>query len=176
MAWWIGYAKAGQEFAVRDDAQALGLDVRVGRVLESRRVGNARRETAYDRPHAPNYFFALVTDDQWHQLHRLKHVGTLRLIPKGEERSVLAYLDALEADYAERSARVAMGERLSSYQDGDLVRITHGALAGSLAKFRALVDAARDIDVRVAVEVGNIAGVPITMKMDPHHISREAAE
>lgn len=112
--------------------------------------------------------------------HRLLTATPPEWVRKGELiqiGGVLAFLDALDADYLDRVRRHRMGQRVGHYQPGDSIRIMEGSLAGRLATFKHLVDASGfDRDVRLVAEVGSLGGKALDVVLDPLHVAKHAAE
>ena len=184
MTWWIGYARAGREFRVASAIRRLGAKVRLGRRADAKRVPTKRLPRLVRAPYLPNYIFIDATDEQWHAIHAaqargygpLKHLApTMTLVPNPSRRGVIAFLDALDADYRARLRRHREGEKVGRYEPGESIRLLEGSLAGQLATFVALVDASGfDRDVKVEAEVGTLGGVPLRIRVDALHVTRAA--
>ena len=82
---WIGYAKAGREFEVAEAIAATGASASVPRKVEAKRVPTKRRPVPVTMPYLANYVFIDCTAEQWHAIHRIKHLAaTMRQVPSDD--------------------------------------------------------------------------------------------
>lgn len=172
MAWWIGSAKSGREFEVRDAILALGAMAYVPRKIEALRRGKQRWAEAVESPVLPNYVFVDCTDDEWHGLRSVKHLsGTMLRVPGATVRSIQAFLDREAKAYAERRALYDAGERLSQYTSGDEIEIFGGPFAGRLATFRSMTQADGEMFPRLRAET-EVMGRVVTFNLDPINVRK----
>ena len=170
---WIGYAKAGHEFTVRDDIEATGASAWVARQINAKRVPTSRVAVAVVAPYLSNYVFINCTDDQWHLLRGVKHLAASLspISPKAAARYLDPFKAKVDADFTARQGAIAAGERVMEYSDGDVLEIMAGPLAGQLATFRALAETDHDMFPRIRADVRIFGGVT-SIDLDPIHARR----
>ena len=176
MTIWTGYAKAGHEFQVQADIEALGMTAWVARQINAKRVPTSRVAVAVVAPYLPNYVFIECTDDQWHTLREVKHLAaTLSPIAPRVAREYLDPFRAkIDAAFAERQEAIAAGERVAEYEPGDLLQIMAGPLAGQLATFRKLAETSHDLWPRIKADV-ELFGRVTSVDIDPINARRAIA-
>ncbi len=178
MTIWTGYARSGMEAQVVEAIRALGIDAQVALKIEAIRSGKQRWPEAVTSAVFPNYIFINCDDRQWHQLKGVKHLAsTFYPVPlRVYDRLVVPMLDKAARDYAERCDKLAAGERVAEYQDGDQLMMMAGKLAGTLAIFRKLVEAGEYGFPEIVAELPQtLGGKPITVRVDPLEARRVTA-
>lgn len=142
-----------KQFWVQQELQAKGIICHCAKVIEVKRVGKRRRPDAIVRPLLPNYIFVECSDSQFLDVVSTKHVAsTMAAIPKGAEPSVMAFLRSAQADFDRNMAKIAAGERIEQFRDGDLLKVLNGPLAGLTARFRGIIEHDLFPSVRAEVE------------------------
>lgn len=160
------YAPSGQEFDAQEEAEALGVWCAVPRRVDLIRSGNRRFPDAVVSPYLQNYVFAQATSEEWHWLRQSKLCRSLIFIPPASSRSVMAFIDRVEADFADRMAQIEAGHRVSEYDPGDLLEIIAGPLAGQFAQFRSIAEGAGMFpEIRADGPLG-------AMRLDPLHVRK----
>ena len=173
MTLWVAYITPGQEFAVEDACNALGLYVAVPRVIELHRPPTQRKWQARERPYLPGYIFLRADETEWHWLRDVKPIRSMMGVTPSEERSVHSFIARVQADYDERAARIEAGDRVSAYAPGDLLTILTGPCAGRLARFRRMGDIAGPFP-QIEAEI-DMFGASVPARLDPI-AARKAAE
>lgn len=72
MTQWIAYVSAGQEFALVEDCEVLGISAIAPRKVEAVRTGNKRYPEPRVTPYLGNYVFIEANADEWHWLKGIK--------------------------------------------------------------------------------------------------------
>lgn len=177
MAWWIGSAKSGREFEVRDAVLALGGYAWVAREFATVRPPTKRRHVPVVRPFMGKYVFIRVSDDVWHDLQEVKHMsGTMLPVSDAAARRYLEpFMDRVDVDFAERQARFDAGEKLEQYAPGDLLRVLAGPLAEQIVRFEGIVQGASDVEDRLRARM-QLLGGNVPVMLDPLHVMKVAAE
>ncbi len=177
MQWWIGSAKAGREFEVRDAILGLGGYAWVAREFATVRPPTMRRHVVVVRPFLGKYVFAQVTDALWHEMREIKHLaGTmLPVSDAAATRYLVPFMDRIDVDFAEREARFAAGEKLGAYAPGDLLRVLAGPLAEQIVTFDRIVAGASDLEDKLRARM-QILGGSVPVELDPLHVVKVAAE
>lgn len=173
---WIAYAATGQEFAVQEQCEALGLRAIAPRRVDMKRLPKRRRPEAVESAALPNYVFVWADAEGWHWLRDCKHVRTIMGVGRSEERLHIGpYLDAVRREYEARLAQIEAGQRLSEYEPGDVLEVMAGQFAGRLARFRRMIEGANDLPMIEAVLDLQLLGRDVQMVIDPIN-ARRAAE
>lgn len=163
---WIGYARTGREFEVRDAIRALGADADVPRKVEAVRVGKKRWPEPRVSPILPNYVFVTCEIDQWHAVHGVRYLApTMVIASRAAAIQIAAFVAATEAEYADRMARIEAGQRLEEFADGDPISIA-GPLGATLATFRALVEHPGSEYPAIRAEI-EMMGRSVAIEADP---------
>lgn len=184
MGWWSAYAKAKREIEVAESIRALGLDARVALKVEAIRRGKKRWAEPVTTPLLPNIIFIRCTDEEWHLLRGVKGLAhTMHPVPTklverrhvrlrdGTEQpyeGLMAFIERAEEVHAARMAEFEATQRLSEFQEGDLLEILGGPLAGQLARFRKLVETAHDAFPRIKADLALMGGT-VAVDLDPLH-------
>lgn len=164
---WIGYAKAGREFEVEADINAIGITATVARKVVAIRKGKQRWPEAEVTPYLTNYVFIDVDAERYLELRAIKHLSsTMLAVPRSSEPSVRAFLTRLAERFAATQAEIEAGKRVSEYAVGDAMEIVDGPLRGHLARFRAIVENAHDPFPRIRADV-EVMGRMATVDVDP---------
>ena len=141
MTLWIGYAKAGKEFEVQAEIEAMGITVHCARKIEAKRSGKNRRPEPIESPVLPNYLFIEVDTERWFELADVKHLAvTKTVVPSVSIPNVMSFMAAQRREYDQTSARIEAGERIEEFKDGDSLTILNGPLAGQMARFKRIVE------------------------------------
>lgn len=168
--WWLGYAKAGREFEVRDELRGMGITCEVPRKVEAKRVPTKRTPVAVTTPYLGNYVFIHCSNDQWHQAHGTKHLAST-MQPISEQftrRHLMEFIDRVELDYSTRMDAIRAGEQVSEYEPGDRIEILSGPLKGQMATFKRIVENANELFPRIEAE-GQLFGRAVKVDVDPIH-------
>lgn len=168
----IGYARAGHEVDVQRELAELGISSRVPIELVPVRRGKRRYADPEERPVWPNYIFIDCDAEQWHQLRQVKDLSpTTLFVGLSEARKVDEDLEAIEREYEGRNSVIRGGARLSEFEPGDMMEIKAGPLAGLLAKFGEIVEAAQDPFPRLRGEAF-VMGQAVHVDLDPIDVKR----
>lgn len=120
----------------------LGIEAHAPRAVDMVRPPKTRKWIPKVRQIIPNCMFVSMTPEEWHLAGDI--VRTVRGIPDREwDRHVMPFIAAAEAIYRDRMTRIAMGERLTKYQAGDVLNILGGAFLGQIATFVRIVEEAQ---------------------------------
>lgn len=172
---WVGYARAGHEFAVQADIENLGIAAWVAKQINAKRVPTSRVAVAVVAPYLPNYIFIECSDEQWHLLRDIKNLATS--FAPISPRARRAYLDPfrarIDADFTARQDAIAAGEKVMEYADGDVLEIMAGPLMGQLATFRKLAETDHDLFPRIRADVELFGRVSL-ISLDPIQVRRAA--
>lgn len=141
MTLWIGYARSGREFDVQAALAEIGVKAWVAKKIVAKRSGKRRYADAVTVPYLPNYVFIEATADQWHKLSCIKHLSPTTTAISSRDTGLDAFKARLDAAYEEDAARVAAGEAVSEFSDGDSLDVIGGPLSGVLVEFRRVVEA-----------------------------------
>lgn len=152
-----------REFDAQEEAAALGLTCYVPRRVDLIRQGKRRRPDVVERPFLPGYVFVETDAEGWHMLKGSKHFRQWLGIGPSEARRVMEFIGRIDAEYAARMAQIEAGERVSEYNEGDLLEIIQGPLTGQLARFKRIAEGA--IFPEVVAEV-DMMGQSVTVKLD----------
>jgi transcription antitermination factor NusG len=163
---WVIATANGQEFPVQNHLEAMGLRAEVPRKVEALRQGKRRRPDAITSAYLPGYVFAWFDADDWHAIRGAKHVRTMMGVSSQAERLVQAFIDRVEADYADRMARIRASEYLEEYNPGDLLTIMTGPFAGQIARFTRMLETAHDVFPVIEAEI-DVFGQTARVKVDP---------
>lgn len=188
MTQWIAYVPTGQEFALVEDCEALGVEAFAPRKVEAVRTGNKRWPEKRVMPYLGNYVFITATPEEWHWLKDIKYLRYIMGVPPAEERRVRKFIDLIEAEFIAKEAEIdravaTMRDReaskearrealkvMQAYTPGDLLEVICGPFAGQIVAFGAMVERAAsklpEIEVALAgMEWGS-------MRMDPLHVRK----
>ncbi len=176
MGWWIGTAKSGREFEVRDAILSLGGYAWVAREFRTTRPPTMRRHVPVVAPFLGKYVFIQIPDDLWQDVHAVKHMGgtMLPVSDAAAKRYLTPFMDRIDVDFAERQARFNAGEKLEAYKPGDLLRVLAGPLADQIVTFERIVTGATDLEDKLRAKLMLLGG-PVAVTLDPLHV-RMAAE
>jgi hypothetical protein len=171
---WIAYATTGQEFNAQEACEVLGITATVPRRVDLIRHAKRRYPDAVTSPYLPNYLFISGTDDTFHAICDIKELrGTAWAVPEKAVRSVAAFIDRIDADYAARVAQIEAGQRVQEYEPGDLLTLMTGQFAGQLATFRRMVEAPGALFPRIEAELAlSLLGRPVVAIVDPINARR----
>jgi transcriptional antiterminator NusG len=189
---WIAYAATGQEFAVQEQCEALGLRAIAPRRVDMKRLPKRRRPEAVESAALPNYVFVWANAEGWHRLRDCKHVRTIMGVSKQEERGfpggvapdgteiparlgLADFLADVQREYESRLAQIEAGQRVAEYEPGDVLEVMAGQFAGRLARFRRMIEGANDLPMIEAVLDLQLLGREVQMVIDPIN-ARRAAE
>lgn len=191
MTQWIAYVSAGQEFALVEDCEVLGISAIAPRKVEAVRTGNKRYPEPRVTPYLGNYVFVEANADEWHWLKGIKYLRSMMAVPQAEVRRIQSFCDMVEAQYAIRVAEIAqaaavMRDReaskdarrealkvMQAYSPGDLLEVICGPFAGQIVAFGAMVERAASNLPEIEVSMGGLEWG--TMRMDPLHLKRVAS-
>jgi transcription antitermination factor NusG len=185
---WIAYVPTGQEFALVEDCEALGLQAIAPRKVEAVRTGNRRWPEKRILPYLGNYVFVEATAEQWHWLKDIKYLRSLMGVPPAEARKVQDFIDAVEATFTAKEAEIdraveIMRDReaskearrealrvMQAYTPGDLLEVICGPFAGQIVAFGAMVERAASKLPEIEVSLNGLEWG--TMRMDPLHVRK----
>lgn len=171
MSMWIGYAKSGKEFDVMEAIQDLSIEAWVARKVEVIRSGKDRWPRAITSPLLPNYVFITCNEAQWHQLASVKHLAPTKMLIPRVTGLLTDFFNRADAEYSDRTARIAAGERLEQFSEGEALEIISGPLAGQMATFRRIVESITDPFPKIRGEV-SMMGQTVTADIDPLDVRR----
>lgn len=189
MTQWIAYVPTGQEFALVEDCEALGVEAIAPRKVEAVRTGNRRWPEKRITPYLGNYVFVTATADQWYWLKDIRYVRSIMGVPPGEQRRVRDFLDAVETTFAAKEAEIdraveTMRDReaskearrealrvMQSYTPSDLLEVLCGAFAGQIVAFGRMVE--RGIAMTPEIEATfTLFGRETSVRLDPLHVRK----
>lgn len=171
MTLWLAYVPHGQEFALVEDCEVLGITATVPRKVEAVRTGNNRWPEPRVIPYLPNYAFVRASAEEWHWLREIRYVRDLMGILPQEERKVAAFIDAVEGEFAIRHAEIEQAQKvlkdreaskearraalssLRHYAPGDLLEVITGPFAGRVAAFGAMIERAASLTPLIEAEI-----------------------
>lgn len=161
----------GTEFALVEDCTALGIEAIAPRRVDAVRTGKKRWPEPKVSPYLPGYVFTRLTPEHWHWTKDIRYLRSLLIIPPQAERSIQAFIDRVEGDYAQRMAQIEAGERLAQYCPGDLLSIIAGPFAGELARFSRMIEKAAAMFPEIEASMP-IMGGETKMRLDPLSVRR----
>lgn len=189
MTQWIAYVPTGQEFALVEDCEALGVHAVAPRKVEAVRTGNRRWPEKRVTPYLGNYVFIDATADEWHWLKDIRYLRSIMGVPPAEERKIREFIDAVESDFAAKEAEIdravaIMKNReaskearraaialMQSYQPNDLLEVICGPFAGSIMAFGRMVERAGSLAPEIEATM-TLFGRESTVRLDPLHIKK----
>ncbi len=167
------YTPARQELATERAITDLGIRAECAKRVDLIRQGKRRWPDAVISSYLPNYVFAWLTPQGWHEVHKLKTARDLMAIGAGPERGVVSFLARVNADYRQRMDMIEAGERLAAYDPGDLLTVMTGSFAGQLASFTRMVETANDIFPQIEAAM-SIMGRVVNVRLDPLTVCKSA--
>lgn len=188
MTQWIAYVPTGQEFALVEDCEALGITAIAPRKVEAVRTGNKRYPEKRVMPYLGNYVFVTATAEEWHFMKDVKYLRSLMAVPPKEERRVQSFCDLVEAEFiakeyeidravavmqsreASKEARREALRVMQAYTPGDLLEVILGPFAGQIVAFGAMVERAASKLPEIEVSLNGLEWG--TMRMDPLHVRK----
>lgn len=173
MTMWLIATANKVELDVQEQLDVLGLQCAVPRRVDLIRQGKRRRPDAVISAYLPGYAFGWFGPEDWHAVREAKHVRNIMGITPQEERSVRAFIDRVEADFAKRMAQIEAGERVSQYEPGDLLQIMAPGFGERLARFSHMIQQAHDMFPTIVADVEGFGGV-VRMNIDPIAVRRAA--
>jgi transcription antitermination factor NusG len=173
MTLWAVAVRNGTEQNVQEQLEALGLEAIAPRRVDLIRQGKRRYPDPVTSAYLPGYVFAWFGDGDWHVIRHIKEVRTMMAVSPQSERLVRAFIDRVEADYAQRMAQIEAGERVSEYSPGDLLTIMTGQFAGQLATFARILQTAHDVFPEIEAEM-DMMGQTVKLRLDPISVRRAA--
>ncbi len=183
MTMWIAYVPTGQEFALVEDCEALGIEAIAPRKVEAVRTGNKRWPEKRETPYLGNYVFLTATPEEWHWLKDIKYLRSLMGVPPKEIRNITTFCDTIERQYQERVAEIdqavaVMRNReaskearreairvMQAYTPGDLLEVILGPFAGQIVAFGAMVERAASKQPEIEVTMAGLEWG--AMRLDP---------
>lgn len=178
----LAYCPRGHEFDLADAINEGGGLAVVPRKVELVRLPKQRRPQIVESPLLPNYLFAALSPDQWHNAPR--ELSTVKFIGPNEWRRVRDFAARVEMDYQNRMAdlerQMAAQKQdqhrrifLSEYAPGDTLEILGGVMQGYMATFKRLHEGAVPM-IEAEVQL-TLMGRPVTARIDPI-MARRVAE
>lgn len=167
---WLIYARSGAEFDVERDLRAIGADAWCGRVLEGKpdpRRGGRKRLMLWDeRPALPNYVFATLTGDQYHDAKAMRDViGFVSVVIPQAERYVHAYRARVEeAHTAAKRARERGEQAPPQFRPGEALEAVGGPLIGLMARYRQVIEGPDGFEVECDTDVGRVKFNPADVR------------
>lgn len=160
------------EFEVQEAAIAEGIECMVARQVELKRIGKDAVPRIVERPYWPTYAFCELDEAQFYQWRDLRYV-TQPTVPVGPlwARKVREALDAAEALRKRTLAELEAEERLTEFEEGDLVQIDEGPFAGLFGRFRNAVKYTQGPKLQIEVEA---FGRAVKGEFQPIHVRRAA--
>lgn len=199
---WPGAEKERGEFAVERQLAALGIEARAPREITFKRQGKRRHADAIVEALCPNYVFANIPDALFFQAMQCRGLSpTVMRLSAGDITGVrkmqdgttkdtgtglLSFLDAAAKKQAEAERLIRELEeaktkaearearmKMVSFEKGDLLEVLNGPLAGRMARFKQMVQAAQDEQPALVVEIEGFGGW-VPGKLDPLDVRRRA--
>lgn len=189
MTQWIAYVPTGQEFALVEDCEALGVSAVAPRKVEAVRTGNKRYPEKRIIPYLGNYVFVTATAEEWYWLKDIRYLRSIMGVPPAEERRVRKFIDLIEAEFiakeaeidraveimrnreASKEARREAMRVMQAYTPSDLLEVVCGAFAGQIAAFGGMIERGNammpEIEARMMV-----FGRETTVRLDPLHVRK----
>ena len=188
MTQWVAYVQSGQEFALVEDCEVLGISAIAPRKVDAVRTGNKRWPEKRILPYLPNYVFVTASAEEWHWLRDIKYVRDIMgVIPQWEPK-VRDFCETIERQYRVRAAEIeqaaaVMRDReaskearreairvMQAYTPGDLLEVITGPFAGQLVRFGAMVERAASKTPEIEVSLDGLQWG--TMRLDPLAVKR----
>ena len=188
MTQWIAYVPTGQEFALVEDCEALGIHAIAPRKVEAVRTGNKRYPEPRVTPYLGNYVFVTATAEEYYWLRDIKYVRDIMgVIPQWAPR-LAEFCDTIERQYCERMAEIEKAQAvmrnqeaskearrealkvMQAYTPGDLLEVICGPLAGQIVAFGAMVERAASKLPEIEVSLQGLEWG--AMRMDPLHVRK----
>lgn len=188
MTLYVIYTPARQELTTEKDIKDLGIRAECARQVDLIRQGKQRWPDIVKSSKLPNYVFAWLTPEEWHEVVKVKTVRDLAGVgPKWAARAEAWLNDvnaAYEAQLAEYERLVAIikdrdisnarkmaawkkaKESMAEFKAGDVFRVLDGPFEGFLASFRRMVEDARVAIPQIEAEV-EIFGRSSVVTLDP---------
>lgn len=190
MTLWAVAVRNGTEQNVQEQIEALGLEAIAPRRVDLIRQGKRRYPDPVTSAYLPGYVFAWFGDGDWHVIRHIKEVRTMMGVSPQSERLVRAFIDRVEADYAQRMAQIEAANAIpnqrpnrkkrkaalalvSEYNPGDLLTIMTGQFAGQLAAFARILQTAHDVFPEIEAEM-DMMGQTVKLRLDPISVRRAA--
>lgn len=190
MTQWIAYVPTGQEFALVEDCEAIGVRAVAPRKVEAIRAGNRRWPEKRVTPYLGNYVFIDATPDEFYWLKDIRYVRDIMGVPAGKpsekirefietvegafvakEREIDRAIEVMHDREASKEARRAAIAAMQSYQPNDLLEVIVGPFAGLIMSFGRMVEGAGKLTPEI--EATMIAfGRESTVRLDPLHIKK----
>jgi transcriptional antiterminator NusG len=163
------YAHTGREFDVARDLACIGIDAWCGRRIEWKRVGKDRRPRATELPVLPNYIFATMDAEQFHQARQVKHLApTMAMLSRASVRGYESFRKVVETQYRLADQKRRCSEVVvEPFMAGQVLDIIGGPFADLCGKFRRVVQAAHDVHPKIEMDMGGI-----TVQVDPLDVRR----
>ena len=162
---------------VCDAINAIGALAVAPRRVDLLRSAKQRRPELVESPILGGYFFAAMTDDDWHQCKADRIAFTvLQPISEPEWRRVEAFCQRAEMDYQVRMGQLEAGRRLSEYNPGDALQLLGGLFADHLATFMRLDESGQVPMIKAVVQGVELMGKPVEVTVDPVQARKWAAE
>lgn len=190
MTQWIAYVPTGQEFALVEDCEALGVHAVAPRKVEAVRTGNRRWPEKRIIPYLGNYVFVEATADQFYWLKDINYVRDVMGVPAGKPtEKIRDFIDAVEAIFTAKEAEIdraveIMRDReaskearrealrvMQAYTPSDLLEVVCGAFAGQIAAFGRMVERGNAILPEIEATM-TLFGRETTVRLDPLHVRK----
>lgn len=181
-----------EEFSVRDDLKAMGVNPWVPCRLGSRYIKEARAVKWYDTAYVPKLMFAVIPAILWRDVVEHKHVigkpvplsrldikGTPAHVKQGTGAWTPAvpglndFRNAVEAEYADAKRAQENSEYQCQYQPGQALELLTPPWDGFTATFSEVIRHAHDDYAKLRVEV-DMFGRKATLEVDPDRVRSSA--
>lgn len=171
---WVAYVPRAEEFNLVEACEALGIEAIAPRKAECVRSGNNRWPEPRITPYLQNYVFLDITPEEWHWLRDIRYVRDLWAVPDVARPKVQTFIDAVEAQFAERMAEIEQAQRvmqdreaskaarreairlMQAYSPGDLLEVITGPFAGQIAAFGAMVERANALMPEIEAQMAGL--------------------
>ncbi len=189
MTQWIAYVSAGQEFALVEDCEVLGISAIAPRKVEAVRTGNKRYPEPRVTPYLGNYVFITATAEEYYWVRDIKYVRDFMGVPPAWVPKIADFCDVIERDFIVRSAEIDRAQAvmrdaeaskaqrraamllMQHYQPNDLLEVIVGPFAGAIMSFGKMVERAGSMTPEIEANM-TLFGRVSTVRLDPLHIKK----
>lgn len=189
MTQWIAYVPTGQEFALVEDCEALGVEAFAPRKVEAVRTGNKRWPEKRVMPYLPNYVFVTASPEEYYWMRDIKYVRDIMGVPPAWVPKIADFCNAIEREFAARSAEIDRAQAImrdaeaskaqrreailmmQHYQPDDLLEVIVGPFAGTIMAFGRMVERAGSMTPEIEANM-TLFGRVSAVRLDPLHIKK----
>lgn len=182
MSLWVAYVPHGQELALVEDCEVLGVKAFAPRKVEAVRVGTRRWPEARISAYLPNYVFVNASAEEWHWLKDIRYVRDIMGVIPQYVPLVMKFIGAVEGEFAarlseiERAAAVIRDREatkeqrrealkaMAHFQPGDLLSVITGPFAGKVFAFGRMVENGAVLEIEAEADTGRIKLDPLSVR------------